>query len=988
MIFLTRSVLILLALFVVPINGMHNSRFSQPSPFSPSITPRSASLTLSLVSPAKHTSSSISADMALMNMRGYQQIFQSSRSHNIAISPQDTLAARITELAQQPKAIEIFNGRQKAITTEFNQVIQTLRTAVQTPMNQNFNSSQGIAKITQSWLNLSQLKLSNSTLNARLQDLVQSIQQATVDATGTFDPLQIYISEQEKTITKAINKFEASLQSWREDSTNIKLQALLDTQSFLQKYGSSGIYNIQAENPESWRFLTNAQTNKPLLGSATHNHLSQMAELCKNANLSQARELALKHLGDGNFFAFQAIHETHFAQKYTQEGIDLRFINDPFYLAKKHELVKPYHNNLLSLPHPFNEQLAQRYAHYEHIAQASNIKNPTPQMQQLIYQVIAKEMSNPHAAISASKTLIGLTSHQVHNTSQQASVAIGMNYLQKGLSTEKSAEASLKFAHEIQHALHNPQADQRILQLSDYTQTLKEPRHATMQEGIVSFIASKFDSKDWGAITKVDRAYREMKAGDIKAEFYLRQTFKTRINEQVLAQSHDAPMAYFAGVKESAVVAHVQESKDTTRVLIKGGSEITLQRYEMPHSVVQFLVKNGLDPQKYASCKGSIAQQINHADILKQVAKQHDLSGLQLIESSNLHHLLRLSTQVTDLSREYNSAANIMQSSVLSHFCWQMVGYVENAAKFGFDTSCSFGQGTYKGLSNFAHTATHPQELLYNFRDLVFGMAKVMHANAVLEEKLSIFKTPEQNEQIIREHAKQFEPIFQAIQERAANATFQDFVREGTALTVENFLTIRTLTTIGKIANVTKLHGEQLAHRITQRAKFREVIARTVEGLEVGAAPAAQASESGALRELSKKNHNLNIANSSDSLKLASLKQSASYQLAEATIIKKSKDFERLGLKPVSKSGLKHIINNHSIDGIKAQLSTKSVFYTNENIIELALEGLENGNWIDKNTKIYDCKRFIGLDLNGNPTTKIKVALNETMDSLRTIFPC
>jgi hypothetical protein len=805
-------------------------------------------MTLSLISPAKYTSS-ISADTALLNMRGHQQTFQSSRSYNAARSPQDTLAVGLSELAKHPKALEIFNGRQKAITNELNQVIQTLRTAIQTPMNQNFNNAQGIVKITQNWLSLSQLKLSNSPLNEQLQKLIQSIQQATVDSTGTFNPLQIYINGQEKSIIKAINNFEASLQHWREDSNNLNLQALLDTQSFLQKYDSSGISNFQAENPESWSFLTNTQTLKHLSEYSSDKNLSLMTELCKNANLSQARELALKHRGGVNFFAFQAIHETYFGQKYTAEGIDWRFINDPLYLAQKHELIKPKHSELLSLPHPFNEQLAQRNAHYEHIVQASNIKNPTPHMQKIIYQVISKEMSSPQAAISASKTLIGLASLQTNNHSQQASVIIGMNYLQKGLSTEKGAEASLKFAHEIQYALHNPHADQRILQLSDYTQALKEPRHATIQQSALSFIASKLDSKDWDSITKVDHAYREMKAGDIKAEFYLRQTFKTHTNEHILAQPHDAPLPHFAGVKESAVVAHVQESKNTTRVLVKDGVEILLQRYEIPHSVVQFLEKNGLDPQKFSSCNGTIAQQINHAGILKQVIKQQDLSGLQLIESSNLHQLLRLSTQVTDHSREYNSAGNIMQSSVLSHFCWQMVNYVENAAKFGFDTSCSIGQGTYKGLRNFAHTATHPQELLYNFRDLALGMAKVMCANVELEEKLSIFKTPEQNAQAIREYTEQFEPIFQVIKEKAANATFQDFVREGTAVTVENILTARVFTTLGKIAKVTKLHGEELIELALQNTKIPEIIVTTPEGIKIGKTAAAAASETALLRE-------------------------------------------------------------------------------------------------------------------------------------------
>ncbi len=78
----------------------------------------------------------------------------------------------------------------------------------------------------------------------------------------------------------------------------------------------------------------------------------------------------------------------------------------------------------------------------------------------------------------------------------------------------------------------------------------------------------------------------------------------------------------------------------------------------------------------------------------------------------------------------------------------------------------------------------------------------------------------------------------------------------------------------------------------------------------------------------------------------------------------------------------------HCLDGVKAKNTLKSIFYKNENIIELALDGWSNGQFIDASTKVYDCGRFIGIDLIDNPTTKIKIVLNETMDSFRTVFPC
>lgn len=665
----------------------------------------------------------------------------------------------------------------------------------------------------------------------------------------------------------------------------------------------------QARKVSEWNFLKEtADLNMPeftkkLKSADAFQDLSYLIRLCNEGKFGEAHQIVSKYCGDGNSIIsipFRAIYCSRFAQVCTPEGIEKSLVsNDPHYQEIKAQFL-PSSNSLPQI-HKKNGEIALRKQHYESLKQFLSISKTNDTIDQIIYKMIDQKISQwdacgdflnslnlvsdspdplkreacaqlyenglPRGVCKAQQNLICVMPSKIDTSahisertllwnlvkcsalhpSKFMHIKLAANYLQKGLNEGNASY--LRFAYAMGYALKNPSGDQRVLQLADYSKDLNNLKQTKIQEAAVRFIANDLDGSKWNEINNVDKAYRAMLLGDAQGEFYLEQALlHNGLNSHVLSTTYDAPMPHFDGVKEGAVVAHVQEDKNTTKVLLQNGTELSLKTYEMLPSVTQFLLKNGLDPQKYALLRGTLAQHVNHADILKQVAKQHDLSGLQLVESSNLHQLLQLSTQVSDLSREYNSVGNIMQSSVLSHFCWQMVGYVENAAKFGFDTTCSFGQGLYKGLRNFSHTATHPQELLYDFKNLVLGMAKVMYANAVLEEKFSMLNTPEQNEQIIREYAKQFEPIFQEIQERASHVTFQDVVREGTALTVENLITTRAFATFGKIAKATKLHGNELVQRIAQTVKNPEVIATTVEGIEIRAV-ATQVGENSVLKE-------------------------------------------------------------------------------------------------------------------------------------------
>ncbi len=121
--------------------------------------------------------------------------------------------------------------------------------------------------------------------------------------------------------------------------------------------------------------------------------------------------------------------------------------------------------------------------------------------------------------------------------------------------------------------------------------------------------------------------------------------------------------------------------------------------------------------------------------------------------------------------------------------------------------------------------------------------------------------------------------------------------------------------------------------------------------------------------------------------KKKSVTESGAFKFAQAENQKYAAEFEKLGLKEISKKNLKHIVNNHTVDGEGAQSLTKSVFQQGENFMELALEAWENGKSSGEGVKIHDVGRIVGKGRNGSETTFVKVVLNGTKDSIKTIFP-
>jgi len=126
---------------------------------------------------------------------------------------------------------------------------------------------------------------------------------------------------------------------------------------------------------------------------------------------------------------------------------------------------------------------------------------------------------------------------------------------------------------------------------------------------------------------------------------------------------------------------------------------------------------------------------------------------------------------------------------------------------------------------------------------------------------------------------------------------------------------------------------------------------------------------------------------------VVSLGERGKININKAAVDKYAPRFEKLGLRNIAHKNIKHIRAGHYSDGsdyvynLLTWGKKVSVFKAGENFIELALTAIEKGREIVKGKFIYDFDRIIGLNENGIETTKIRVILTKTFDSVKTAFP-
>lgn len=118
------------------------------------------------------------------------------------------------------------------------------------------------------------------------------------------------------------------------------------------------------------------------------------------------------------------------------------------------------------------------------------------------------------------------------------------------------------------------------------------------------------------------------------------------------------------------------------------------------------------------------------------------------------------------------------------------------------------------------------------------------------------------------------------------------------------------------------------------------------------------------------------------------IKESPIYKKALNAIEKNIHRFEKLRISQLSKSVLKHVINNHyKIGEVAKRRTSNSIFNENIDLIDTILTALELGTESEPRVITYDCGKIIGTSLDGTPTSIIKVCLHAVENMITSVFP-
>ena len=810
---------------------------------------------------------------------------------------------------------QIFNARKATVIEELNQTITTLRAAIVKP-----ESNETTAASTQALIKLNSLTTSVPDLNTKLTNVIESIQKQTCAQANSSASLCLsprsYNAGLQKSLEADVAKFAKEVKNWVNNQREFDIVCADQADRYIRRNRElleCGLDESRLYNLESWKFLhpevrpANPPQFQKITNHPFYKTFNNVEILLKRGNFDEARNLCATVPKGGDYNRIQAVYKEHFYAQYTSEGIEKRYINNPYYLAQKDTLYASCQD--FPLPHELNSFLEQTQNIYEKNIQALGITKTNPLIDHIVYklaevpsgvqsvssfissydlssnspdplkreafqqlyqpsglqkifQISDQHFKNIPAAIGTiehikERQLLNAIAACKISTQQDAKLfSHTIDYVTLGLQNSPESKHYLTLAHATANALLDPQSNRLMRQLSNYATPSDNRHHQQIQKAAVGAIAEKLNfiqnadpknpsvAQSVDIIRKIDNAYYELQEGDLRAEFYLEKALTPSVNTEILKVDYDAHMAYYAGINQDQVIAHVQPSKDATLVLLKNGAEIELNQYQLPTAIQEHLISLGYNPKDYEKCYGHQVQRAIHLDILRQVVKQKDLSGLALINTSGLYKLRDLSSKVTDLSRQHNVLGNIEQAGMLSSFCWQIMHHVETAGKYGIDTVKGFGEGVIQGGQSFAHTVTHPQEVIQGFKNLGKTVARIVEARGYLND-ISILKPHAENLKLEAQFYQACEQsglpaLGKHAMHKIQNNTWRENVRDGTAIIIENRLMGKTVNTAGTLVEATGIKTVALAGRLANKLKVPVTSVATAEGIEIKVAQAAK----------------------------------------------------------------------------------------------------------------------------------------------------
>lgn len=758
--------------------------------------------------------------------------------------------------------------------------------------------------------------------------------------------------------------------------------------------------------------------SSPLCQVADIKDLRAIDDFCEKNEFENAYQIVQKYEvrfaknHQDNFF--QKTYADKFCQKFDLRGIDKRYLNDP--------IIETLNLTARATPSPHNAILEKRYnAKYE-LLKACSVTNPSAQLEAFVYDILDNYMSNNfqgmidkasqilnsspelysqlvdhkngtfkfiklnpqisnaqfpssiHRADNAElRTVVnklGLVNTQSPVTQSQVKQAL--EYVKHALNN--AGQASRYFASRISDSLEKG-IDDPVLHLPDFCSKISDAVEDSLREKVSEYIAGKLKNYDQCAdiyIRKSVQGYQSMVSGDSNAVILLEKTFGQTTHENILLIDVEQLKSKVVEVNEdfNAIFDRLADAYKDVAAYGLVSNEI----YTPTDAATRLcLLERGINPLIYERFNGDQIQHVWH---------QLDVKALHVGGHLSLQEMPLGAKQILEFGLQSNFVVNAFIKAkdfgnVLNSTCAALVSYNYVARLSQICDAADLGLKTAE--NTLIHVAQYPIEAAISVGKGLVNLALMVDNQARKFSEIShnaIF-SPEKAQAQLAEHKAVISALTHEIIETIEQKGIEGCVQDVTQFVAESVV----LGCVAKTSKAASIVGLEKIKPLEKLAKNEVIIARTTAGT---------------LEKLSRKvGPEICVMKDSGQIQSnkfldkfgTSIKESSAFRLAEKTIVDKQSVFEKINLKPVSKSALKHIINGHSIDGVKAKLSNKSIFYKSENIIDLVLQGWEKGTFVDEHTKIFDFGRAIGIDLNGNPTAMIKIVLNETKDSIKTAFP-
>ena len=360
-----------------------------------------------------------------------------------------------------------------------------------------------------------------------------------------------------------------------------------------------------------------------------------------------------------------------------------------------------------------------------------------------VYNEPANQITMPEAIGTCVHTkerqlLFELATCPMNSEQSKEYIVCALEHLKAGLTQTPEAQFHKIIAHEYCKALFDPHSERHILTLSNYSPSRALPIHQqTIQNAAVKLIAQNINatktdqlacSKQIGSqtITRVDNAYRAMLDGNLQAEDYLDRALLSEVNLNVLSIDFDKQAEFYKTVGLESAVQRKDQIQSIIKSLDKCNMEHSWKEYEISPALQQFLIDHNLTIDNYKRLYGNQLQHAMHVNTLNLIQKEHELLTPHVIKNSALHDFANLTVPMTDLSRAYNKVGDVLQSSMISNFCWQMIDYIEKSCSLLENTSVAIirgaGLATLDKAQNLYQIGTHPID---SFKNIITSLGNL-----------------------------------------------------------------------------------------------------------------------------------------------------------------------------------------------------------------------------------------------------------------------